>query len=124
MALSAMAAARLGAQGVAPPEPAVKGEDLPPPGAASVSTGSPAETPPAAPPATADTQPAEGEVRMRAEHQEGAEGHYIARGFVDLRAGALRIQCDALDFFEEPRPDGTKSQRIVAVGNVVFLTGE
>ncbi len=61
---------------------------------------------------------------MRAEHQEGEKGHYKARGFVDLRMGETRIQCDELDLVETDRPDGTKAQKIVAVGNVVFLRGE
>jgi LPS-assembly protein len=67
----------------------------------------------------------EGETRIRAETQgRVAEGHYQARGFVDIRVGDMRIQCDRADVYEETKPDGKKSRRIVAEENVVFLRGE
>ena len=66
-----------------------------------------------------------GETRIRAETQEKvSEGHYRARGFVDMRVGDMRIQCDRADVYEETKPDGKKSRRLVAEKNVVFLRGE
>jgi LPS-assembly protein len=66
-----------------------------------------------------------GETRIRAETQgRVAEGHYRARGFVDMRVGDMRIQCERADVYEETKPDGKKSRRIVAEENVVFLRGE
>jgi LPS-assembly protein len=65
-----------------------------------------------------------GEIRIKAETQGGDPSHYQFRGFVDLTAGDLRIQSEILDFYTTERPDGTKSRRIVAEKNVVFLRGE
>jgi LPS-assembly protein len=62
-----------------------------------------------------------GEIRVKAETQGGDPSHHWARGFVDLRAGDIRIQGDAADIYEIEKPDGTKKQQAVFVGNVVFL---
>jgi LPS-assembly protein len=71
-----------------------------------------------------DALPA-GETRIRAETQgRVAEGHYQARGFVDVRLGDMRIQCDRADVYEEKKPDGKLTRRLVAEENVVFLRGE
>src|SRR4029450_10691419 len=60
------------------------------------------------------------DVHIRADKQEVIEkGHARATGFVDVRAGDLRIQSDVMDVYETPRPDGGKGHRVVAVGNVV-----
>jgi LPS-assembly protein len=65
------------------------------------------------------------DVHIRADKQEVIEkGHARATGFVDVRAGDLRIQSDVMDVYETPRPDGGKGHRVVAVGNVVFLREE
>jgi LPS-assembly protein len=65
-----------------------------------------------------------GEIRIKAETQGGDPSHYTFRGFVDLVAGDVRLQCELLDLYTTERPDGTKSRRIVAEKNVVFLRGE
>lgn len=64
------------------------------------------------------------EVRVRAESQGGSPAHYEFRGFVDLTAGSARIQADTLDLYTTDKPDGTKTRRIVAHGNVVFMKNE
>jgi LPS-assembly protein len=65
-----------------------------------------------------------GDMRVRAEsYEQVAPGQWEARGFVDLRVWAMRIQADRTDVFEEEQPDGTVSRRLVAEGNVVFLRG-
>lgn len=64
------------------------------------------------------------ETRIRAETQGGEKGHYWAKGYVDLVAGEMRIQCDQLDLYETDKPDGNKQRQLVAVGNVVFLRGD
>ena len=64
------------------------------------------------------------EVRVRAENQGGDAAHYEFRGFVDLVAGPTRIQSDTLDLYTTDKPDGTKTRRIVADGNVVFMKDE
>jgi LPS-assembly protein len=69
--------------------------------------------------------PPPGELRIRAESYEQVKpGHLEARGFVDLRVGAMRIQADQADVHETELPDGSVSRRIVADGNVVFIRGE
>ena len=45
-------------------------------------------------------------------------------GTVDLRLGAMRIQADKADVYEDPQPDGSVKRRLVAEGNVVFIRGE
>jgi lipopolysaccharide assembly outer membrane protein LptD (OstA) len=70
----------------------------------------------------AESEP--GEIRIKAETQGGDPSHYQFRGFVDLVAGDLRIQSELLDLYTTERPDGTKSRRIVAEKNVVFLRGD
>lgn len=107
------------------PPSTVKAEDLP---SVPAVTSPPVDAVSPAPPADAaaastDAAPAPGDIQVRAEHQEGDAGHYRAHGFVDLRSGDMRIQCDALDITETNRPDGTKAQKLVAVGNVVLLRG-
>jgi len=78
--------------------------------------------PPRAPDADA-TPP--GEIRVRADTQEKlGPGHFVARGFVDVRLGDLRFQADRIDVYEVQKPDGTTGHRVVAEGNVVFLRGE
>jgi len=64
------------------------------------------------------------ELSIRANHQEGGQGKAHYEGFVDLRFGPTRVQADALDLFDETRPDGTIAQRLEASGNVVFMTKE
>jgi lipopolysaccharide assembly outer membrane protein LptD (OstA) len=64
------------------------------------------------------------ELRIRSNRQEGGQGKLHYEGFVDLRFGQLRIQADALDMFDETKPDGTSAQRIEASGNVVFMSGQ
>jgi LPS-assembly protein len=66
-----------------------------------------------------------GELRVRAEtYEQVAKGHFEARGLVDLRLGAMRIQADKADVYEDLQPDGTVKRRLVAEGNVVFIRGE
>jgi LPS-assembly protein len=68
---------------------------------------------------------APGELRVRAESYEQVEkGRFAARGLVDMRLGAMRIQADKADVFEDEQPDGTVKRRLVAEGNVVFIRGE
>jgi len=64
------------------------------------------------------------EVRLRADVQEGDRNHWRGRGFVDGRAGDVRIQADRDDFYQTDKPDGTVARRIVAESNVVFMRGE
>ena len=64
------------------------------------------------------------DVHVRAESQGGDAAHYEFRGFVDLVAGDLRIQSDTMDLYTTDKPDGTKSRRVVADGNVVFIKDE
>jgi lipopolysaccharide assembly outer membrane protein LptD (OstA) len=64
------------------------------------------------------------EVRLRADVQEGDKSHWRGRGFVDVRAGDVRIQADRVDFYQSEKPDGTVSRRLVAESNVVFMRGE
>ncbi len=69
--------------------------------------------------------PPPGELRIRAEsYEQVKKGQFEARGFVDLRMGEIRIQADRADIFETEEPDGSKSHRIIAEGNVVFLRSE
>jgi lipopolysaccharide assembly outer membrane protein LptD (OstA) len=70
-------------------------------------------------------EPPPGEVIIRADSLEQLEkGHTQARGFVDLRAGDVRIQADQADYYETENADGTKSRRVVAERNVVFMRGD
>ena len=43
---------------------------------------------------------------------------------MDLRLGAMRIQADKADVYEDLQPDGSVKRRLVAEGNVVFIRGE
>ena len=38
--------------------------------------------------------------------------------------GAMRIQADKADVYEDVQPDGSVKRRLVAEGNVVFIRGE
>ncbi len=64
------------------------------------------------------------EVRVKADNQGGTQEHSWARGFVDVRLGAIRIQADAMDFYRSRRADGSVEQKAVFVGNVVFMREE
>ncbi len=62
---------------------------------------------------------------MRSEsYEQVAKGHFEARGLVDLRLGATRIQADKADVYEDVQPDGSVKRRLVAEGNVVFIRGD
>jgi len=77
------------------------------------------------PPEQKTEAPPEGEIRLKAESQEQVgKGHYRARGFVDIRIGDTRLQCERVDLYEEEKPGGKTSRRIVAEENVVFMRGE
>ena len=77
------------------------------------------------PPEPKTEAPPEGEIRLKAETQEQVgKGHYRARGFVDIRIGDTRLQCERVDLYEEEKPGGKTSRRIVAEENVVFMRGE
>lgn len=84
----------------------------------------PLASPSPTPPLVLEEPPlAPGELRIRANRQEGGEGRLHYEGFVDLRFGQTRIQADQLNMIDEPRPDGTSAQRLEATGNVVFMSG-
>jgi LPS-assembly protein len=117
----------------ATPSPgAAAGASSPEPGATpsidKASTTRPAsETPPPTPspvPFIEDPPLAPGELRIRANRQEGGQGQLRYEGFVDLRFGQLRIQADRLSMIDEPKADGASAQRIEATGNVVFMSGQ
>jgi LPS-assembly protein len=59
-----------------------------------------------------------------ARQEDLGNGHFRASGFVDLRFGESRIQCESLDRFQVKNADGTTSTSIEAQGNVVFIQGE
>jgi LPS-assembly protein len=63
------------------------------------------------------------EIKVRADTQGGGPEHSWARGFVDVKLGASRIQADAMDFYRSRRADGSLEQKAVFVGNVVFMHG-
>ena len=84
-------------------------------------------SPPTAVPRDLAAEPATepGELRVRAEsYEQVAKGHFEARGLVDMRLGAMRIQADKADVYEDLQPDGSVKRRLVAEGNVVFIRGE
>ncbi|HET7746298.1 MAG TPA: LPS assembly protein LptD [Vicinamibacteria bacterium] len=85
-----------------------------------------AAAPPAtAPPAAGTCDPAKGDICVNAETQEQvSKDQWRFAGFVSVKMGGASIEADRLDFFQEPKPDGTTSRRIVAEGNVVFMSGE
>src|SRR5262245_54247266 len=69
--------------------------------------------------------PEEQDVHIRAAKQEVLEkGHARATGFVDLRVGDIHVQSDVMDVYETALPDGRKTHRVVAEGNVTFLREE
>jgi LPS-assembly protein len=76
----------------------------------------------AAPPAPEPLRP--GDIQIRADQQSREGGHYKARGFVDLQAGDIRIQSDALDLYESTDQQGVTNRRLEAEGNVVFMRGD
>jgi LPS-assembly protein len=89
----------------------------PAPAAAQEAPAPPADAKPEAPP--------EGEIHLTAETQEQlGKGHVRARGFVDIRFGDTRLQCERADVREVQNPDGTKTRKLVAEENVVFMRGE
>jgi LPS-assembly protein len=95
--------------------------------AAAQAPKSPPRTPPRPRPGEGRTAPAEeaDEIRLKADVQEQlGKGHLRATGFVDLVVGETRVQCDRMDLYQEDRPDGSRGQRLVATGNVVFLKGD
>lgn len=57
---------------------------------------------------------------VRAETQGFEKGRFWFSGFVDLRAGDIRIQADRVEVEDQPGPKGT-SRILRAEGNVVFL---
>jgi LPS-assembly protein len=72
-----------------------------------------------------ESAPSADEIVISAERQEQLEkGHSRATGFVDVKAGEVRIQADRMDIYETEKPDGTKGRRLEAEGNVVFLRGD
>jgi LPS-assembly protein len=91
-------------------------------GQAPPSPGAHHKGPPTAPAAEVEPATDPDEMRVRSEsYEQVAKGHYEARGLVDLRLGAIRIQADKADVYEDPQPDGSVKRRIVAEGNVVFI---
>ena len=104
------------------PSPSIGETSLP--GLPAPGTPSPSPTP--TPPIVIEEPPlAPDELRIRASRgPEGSQGRTHYEGFVDLRFGQLRIQADALDMFDETKPDGVSAQRIEATGNVVFMSGQ
>ena len=85
----------------------------------------PAATAPAPPPVRTGCDPKAGDICLNAEKQEQVDqGHFHAEGFVDLQAGESRIQSDQLDMYETTAADGKVTRRVVAQGNVVFMSGE
>jgi lipopolysaccharide assembly outer membrane protein LptD (OstA) len=118
-AFAALCAALVGPAGAQTPTPAATPSATP----AEAPTPSPAPT--ASPsPEPLDTPIPEGEIRVRSDRQGGEPGRYRYEGFVDFRAAQIRIQADVLDLLDEVRVDGTTAQKIVASGNVVFLSGD
>jgi len=69
---------------------------------------------PAAPTCTLD------EPCIRSDSQGFEKGRYWFTGFVDMRAGEIRIQADKVEVEDQPGPKGT-SRILRAAGNVVFL---
>lgn len=64
-------------------------------------------------------------MHVRAEVQERVgKGHYRFHGFVDIVVRDLRIQANEVDLYEEEKPDGKRSRRVEASGEVVFIQEE
>lgn len=96
-----------------PPAPAASPSPSPSPAApAGVVTQQPA--PPAPPACTLD------EPCASADRQGYEPGRYWFDGFVDLRAGEVRIQADHVELLDVER-GGAKSRELTATGNVVFM---
>lgn len=113
------------------PTPA-QAEEEPPPaeGTPAPGTGTeaapPAGTPPAAetaaPPPAPDNCSLD-EPCVRADAAGAEKGRSWFRGFVDLRAGDLRIQADEVETEDRPTPKGP-ARILHARGNVVFMKGD
>jgi LPS-assembly protein len=103
---------------VSPPSPSPSASPSPSP--------SPAVVAPPAAVVVAPCDPAKSDcTTITASKQEQIDGsHFRATGFVDLHFGDTRIQTDQIDVYTTVHEDGTRSQRIEASGNVVFLRGE
>jgi LPS-assembly protein len=102
-----------------------------PPPAAPAPAASPSPAPSAAPatpagvvtqaPSVPDDRPCTlEEPCARADRQGYEPGRYWFDGFVDLRAGEVRIQADHVELIDVER-GGAKSRELVATGNVVFM---
>lgn len=119
------------AQEIAPtpaPTPTASPSASPLPSPAAGATPSPSSSPSPTPtpgPAEPVERPlAPDEIRIRSDRQGGEPGRYRYEGFVDFRAAQLRIQADTLDFIDETGKDGVTTQKIIAFGNVVFMSGD
>jgi LPS-assembly protein len=92
---------------------------------------SPAAAPAAAPAPAAQIAPVAApppqctldEPCVRADRQGYQEGRYWFEGFVDIRAGDVRIQADQVDIRDVDQAEG-KTRILTATGNVVFLRDE
>lgn len=105
------------------PAPAAGSEATPASGATAPAAGAatPAEAAAASPPAPDNCSLEEPCVRADA---AGAEkGRSWFKGFVDLRAGDLRIQADEVETEDRPTPKGP-ARILHARGNVVFMKGD
>lgn len=76
-----------------------------------------APVPPAAPQCPFD------EPCVRSDKQGYEQGRYWFDGFVDIRAGEVRIQADHVDI-QDKELAGAKTRTLTATGNVVFLRDE
>ena len=102
------------------PAPAPSPQAVPP----AVPPPTPAAVAAAPPPPRTGCDPAAGDICLNAEKQEQVDqGHFHAEGFVDVQAGTSRIQADQLDMYETTAADGKVTRRVVAQGNVVFMSG-
>lgn len=61
---------------------------------------------------------------VRADRQGRDKERYWAEGFVDIRAGEVRIQCDRVETVDQPALQGGTTRILTATGNVVFLRDE
>lgn len=100
-------------------------EEAPAPGTGT-EAAPPAGTPPAAetaaPPPAPDNCSLD-EPCVRADAAGAEKGRSWFRGFVDLRAGDLRIQADEVETEDRPTPKGP-ARILHARGNVVFMKGD
>jgi lipopolysaccharide assembly outer membrane protein LptD (OstA) len=78
-----------------------------------------------APPPAGACDPGAGDICLNAERQEQMSKElYRLTGFVDIQFGASRIQADRVDVHTSEKPGGGTQRRVVAEGNVVFMSGE